>query len=168
MGQSLAHERCIALLDQIEIPDPFDIEQFADIVGQHRGRPVQLRPILNAEPPAYCVPKAEADVVCYDAGTGNFHRDHLVLHELGHLLFEHDPLAFWDGEAPELLPDLDIDVIRSRMFARATFDCPSEQEAELFATLVQESVWRRERVQRPRGVAAQLTRALGSQARRHA
>lgn len=168
MGQSLAGERCTALLNQIEIPDPFDIHRFADLVSQHRGRKVLLRAASTAEPAAYCVPKADVDVIYYDEGTGGFHRDHLVLHELGHLLLEHDPTAFWDGGADHLLPDLALDVIRARMFARATFDHPAEQEAELFATLVQDIVWRRDQVQQPRGVAARLTRALGSQARRHA
>lgn len=168
MEQGSARERCLALLAEVGIPEPFDIEKFAELVGERRGRPVVLQPMVGAQPPAYCVPKTDVDVVRYEAGTGAFHRDHLILHELAHLLLEHDPGRFWDSGAEVLLPDLDLDVVRSRMFARGSYDCPAEHEAELFATLVQQEVWRRERHRRPDGLAGRLTRALGSQARAHA
>lgn len=170
MGASSVRERCREALGRVEIPDPFDIEQFARQVAALRGRPVRLVP--HATPPGcsgLCYPAASQDVIYYDPSSGEFHRDHVVLHELGHLLLEHEPEQFWVGDAPSLLPDLEVDTVSAHMFGRTRCDDALEQEAETLATLVHEVVHRRASRRasghREDGVAARLRDALGSQGR---
>jgi hypothetical protein len=168
VGRNWLRERCLAALQQVEIPDPFDIQAFANQVSRHRGRPVRLVPKDDVQGPCGAwLPSHEGDYVFYEPNTGHFHRDHIVLHELGHLLMGHDAQSFWTDEAPTLLPDLDLKVIATHMLARSSHDDPVEQEAEMIATLVQERVRRRVRGGHQSGaeeLSKRLHVALGSQA----
>jgi hypothetical protein len=110
------------------------------------------------------------DIVCYAANTSPLHRQHIILHEIGHLVLDHaghritltedHPPALPDqtGTVPrrcpdlleQLLPHLDPSGIR-RLLHRSTYHVEDEHDAELFATLAGHRISRL--VERPDGAA---------------
>lgn len=68
---------------------------------------------------------ASVDYVFYEAQTTPLHREHIVLHELGHILFGHHSLEGeeTDGAAPVVL-------------GRTNYTTRQEQEAEMLASMI--------------------------------
>jgi hypothetical protein len=78
--------------------------------------------------------------VFFENATSPLHREHIILHELGHLLRDHAPTEVIDDRALRLLlPTLDLDVIR-RVMGRTSYSAVEEQEAEMIASLVLDRV----------------------------
>lgn len=136
--------RCESTLSAVTIPDPFDINAFAASVGQRRGRRLELLPKRTSIGPCgVWLALPDVDYVFYEPDTSTLHRDHIVLHELGHLLHEHVPTESMDDDLlRELFPGLGIDMLR-RVLARTTYNAVEEQEAEMIASLVSQQVHRR-------------------------
>jgi hypothetical protein len=65
------------------------------------------------------------DYVFYESQTTPLHREHIVLHELGHILFDHSSLVGEDsdGRAPVIL-------------GRTNYTTRQEQEAEMLASMI--------------------------------
>ena len=81
-----------ALLVDVAVPDPFDIELFCDRLALARQRPVVLAPFSANQPGMPCglwFGLPTADLIFYEQATTPVHRDHLVLHEIGHMLQNH-------------------------------------------------------------------------------
>jgi len=92
------------------------------------------------------------DYVFYEAETSQLHREHIILHELGHLLCEHQPTEVLDEEVvAQLLPDLNPAVVY-RVLGRTTYTAIEEQEAEMLASLVRGRVEHDLRTARKLGV----------------
>jgi hypothetical protein len=91
----------------------------------------------------------DTDYILYQLQTSKSHQDHIVLHELGHLLAGHhsdeedDDLLgeLYPDVAPEALraryPDLAPDAVR-RALRRSSYDTEQEVEAETVATIILE------------------------------
>jgi hypothetical protein len=131
--------RCRELLDQIGLPSPFDLTAFCQSVAARRGRPVHLISIASGLGPCgLWAASDEADYIFYEQETSSLHQQHIILHELGHLLFGHAaPKLSLNELAKLLLPNLQRDMVH-QVLARAGYSTEEEQEAELFATLVQQ------------------------------
>ena len=136
--------RCEATLRAVRIPDPFDVTELATVVSQRRGRPLRLLPKqTSAGPCGVWLALPDTDYVFYEPQTSALHRDHIVLHELGHLLREHEPNeSLDDGVLAELFPGLDAEVVK-RVLGRTSYSAVEEQEAEMIASLVSERVHQR-------------------------
>lgn len=140
---SRLRRRCERRLKDIAIPNPFDLHAFCTVVADHRGRPLALHPTPGLSAGAPCglwISVPSADYVFYDPGTSRLHAEHIVLHELGHMLGEHHtglnggPAA--DGGAlGRLVPDLDPRTVGT-MLGRASYTTAQEQEAEMLASLI--------------------------------
>lgn len=77
------------------------------------------------------------EVIFYQEETTRVHQDHIILHEIGHILANHQD----DGDISEDLPDLGPDFPRdltTRGFRRTCYTEDYEREAELVATIIQE------------------------------
>ncbi len=75
-------------------------------------------------------------MIVFQRETTAHHQDHIVLHELGHILADHPGPpggVVWEA----LLPGLGADAIR-RVLLRCSYGTEEEQEAELVATIVGE------------------------------
>lgn len=129
--------RCERLLEQVDTSEPFDPNAFRDAVAVRRGRPIRMVPHEHMVGPCgVLVSLRDADFVFYEAGTSPVHRDHIVAHELGHLLCDHVPKdQIGDDVLRALMPDLDPAMVR-RVLARTTYGDLEEQEAEMVASLV--------------------------------
>ena len=141
MNLKALRQRCERLLLDVDVPDPFDVHVFADSVSRRRGRPVRL--VAKTSPLGPCgvwVALPTIDWVFYEDGTSRLHRDHIIVHELAHLLAAHEPTdqlepGLLAGLLAGLLPDLDPSMVK-RVLSRSSYSAVEEQEAEMIATLV--------------------------------
>jgi hypothetical protein len=119
----------------IPIPDPFDLDAFCDQVAARRGRPLIRRPVPGLSAGAPCglwIGTDRADHVFYDPGTSPLHAEHIVLHELAHILSGHSGR---EGTLAGLFPDLDPDTV-TRVLGRVNYTSAQEREAEMMASLI--------------------------------
>lgn len=118
----------------VPVPDPFDLDTFVEAVARERGRPVHVEPIPPGEHRGgVCglwIATDQADWVFVEESTSPLHREHIVLHEVGHLLRGHSTSA---EDLVSLLPDIDPARVRA-VLARSRYDDAQEREAEEFAT----------------------------------
>ena len=77
------------------------------------------------------------DYIVFQAGTTRVHQDHIILHEVGHIMADHhsdeDHEQFWRTELPDLSPDM-----IHRALRRSSYEAHHEWEAELVATIIME------------------------------
>jgi hypothetical protein len=162
MDIKTVRRRCEASLQEVQIPLPFDVEAFRKEISRRRGRPLLLLP--KGTTAGLCgvwVALPEADYVFFEDNTSRVHREHIILHELGHLLSDHAATQPIDEQAlAELLPGIETTVAR-RVLGRSRYSAIEEMEAEMFASLVLERVSQPRQVTRsapPNGKAAVLSR----------
>lgn len=138
MVPSQIRQTCESVLQRLTLPDPFTVDAFCEGLACDRGRPVKLRPIPSdvEAPCGLWVSTGDADFVFHATATSPLHQEHIILHELGHMIFDH----IRGAEAGEdlrldLLPALDPDVV-GRVLARTSYSSVQEQEAETLADLI--------------------------------
>lgn len=137
--------RCMAIIRSLDIPDPWDLTEFLARLAYRRGRALLLMPPIVHSPGApcgMCVSAADADYIFVVEGTSRLHRDHIVLHETGHLLLGHQSGLDANELADLLMPDLTPALIL-RVIGRIAYDTVDEQEAEYFATALLHQAARR-------------------------
>lgn len=129
-------------LSGIEIPSPFDLQRFCTAVAERRGRPLLIEEVdgVNGADQELCgvwVELDTADCIFIEASTSPMHRDHIVLHEISHMLLRHSSV---NGMGPGvdlggLFTSIDPRTVRS-VLGRANFTSPQEREAEQLATKI--------------------------------
>jgi hypothetical protein len=126
------------VLREIGVPEPFDLDVFCASVARARGRQIELHE-LPPDVGGVCglyVSLSAVDHLFYAAGTSPRHRQHIVVHELMHLLFDHGGLRGLSADAlARLLPGLDPALVRAAL-GRGGYSDPEEREAETVASLV--------------------------------
>ncbi|TMU98588.1 hypothetical protein FGK60_13000 [Streptomyces sp. DASNCL29] len=163
-GPLKLRRRCQAVIDQFELPHALSVEGLCHHLAAQRARPLRLHP-LPAEAAAtgacglWLATDAE-DHIFYERRTVPLHQEHIVLHEIGHLLFNHRTVAVDGGTGWDiLLPDLDPRAVR-RLLGRTSYATEQEQEAELFASILGTRINEPHR-QRPGGILGRLEAAMG-------
>lgn len=146
--------RCEVILREVETPDPFEVDAFARAVSRRRGRRLRLIPKeTDLGPCGVWLALPDADYVFFEAGTSPLHREHIILHELGHLLSEHPARQVLNAATlSALLPHLDASMVR-RVLGRTSYSAVEEQEAEMIASLVLERAGRAPRPRRRSGLS---------------
>ncbi len=139
-GRQLRRMRaaCEALLDGLRVPEGGDIRQLCEHLGARRGRPIRLLPIELQCPHLYGLWLATdvADLIVYEAHTSKPHQEHIIAHELSHMICgHHSGGTMGDGTAGQLFPDINPDVVRG-MLRRSGYSDHDEQEAETMASLI--------------------------------
>jgi hypothetical protein len=145
-------KRCEARLRDLPLPVPFDARALCAQVARRRGRPIRLLPLAGLT--GVCglwIATDTTDLIFYEQVTTPPHQEHIILHELSHLLCDHYSAA---PDAATLLPSLDPEVVR-RVLGRAGYSTDEEREAELLASLI------RQRAGRGATLADRLRAALG-------
>jgi hypothetical protein len=136
---SRLRRRCERRIQNIPIPRPFDLSTFCAVVASHRGRPLSLQPMPGLTAGAPCglwISVPTADYVFYDPGTSRLHAEHIVLHELGHMLSGHTTgLDVSGGALARLVPDLDPSTVTT-ILGRVSYTTAQEREAEMLASLI--------------------------------
>lgn len=157
-------QQCEARLRDVDVPDPFDIRAFCSRLAERRGRPLHVLPLPEGagteDPCGMWLATEHDDWVFVEAGTSPMHREHIILHEVAHMICGHaDEVP--SGNVARLLPHLDAAML-TRVLGRTSYTTDEEREAELLASLI---LARAQRVQLPQepdtapDVAAVLNRA---------
>ncbi|MBU6529661.1 hypothetical protein HZS56_00755 [Streptomyces sp. A108] len=126
------------LLRSLDVQPPLSVPDLCAALSRRRGRPIELRAfsLQSGGPLGAWLEMAASDVIVFQKETTPHHQDHIVLHELGHILADHPGppgTDVWEA----LLPGLKADAIH-RALHRCSYDTKEEQEAELVATIVGE------------------------------
>jgi hypothetical protein len=141
-----AVEQVCKLKASLALPDPWDLNTFVAQVAETVGKPISVvaQPELAADgfPCGLVVERTGDIVIIYDSTSSGYHGDHIVLHEIAHLLLNHaDPgddghqHAGFVNAVEVLLPDCDPAGVL-RVLGRTDYDETEESQAELFASLV--------------------------------
>lgn len=107
-------------------------------VGRRRGRTIRLAPMELEEPLLHglWIALPDTDVIVYRTNTSGPHQEHIIAHELSHIICEHDFGALPGPAVPaSLLPDAGPDLVRGSL-QRSAYDDRAEQEAEMMASLI--------------------------------
>jgi len=152
MSLKSIRRQCESALEGVPVPNPFDINDFCRVISSRRGRALHLVPKqTRLGPCGVWLSLPDVDYVFYEPETSQLHREHIILHELGHLLCEHQPTEVIDEEVvAQLLPHLNPAVVQ-RVLGRTTYTAIEEQEAEMLASLVRGRVERELRTTRKLG-----------------
>jgi hypothetical protein len=139
--------QCRAVLRDLDIQPPLDVRQLCERIGEQRRKPIKLlpHPIPVPGPFGVWITTKDADYILFQEKTTPAHQDHIILHELGHMLAGHQG----DGQDDELLsgiyPELEPDAVRTALRrtaygteGRTAYDDTREREAELMATMILE------------------------------
>ncbi|MFI9388145.1 hypothetical protein [Kutzneria sp. NPDC052558] len=161
--------RCRELAESVPVPAPFRTDTFVAAVAEHRGRPIELMPAAAGAgaPCGLLMTTDRADYILYPADTTELHQQHILLHEVAHLLCGHTGSGEIDAAATKaLMPNLSPELVR-RVLGRTVYTRDEEQEAELLASLIAQRVARLPRTpsaQAPDEVV-QLDRLFGTRRR---
>lgn len=139
--------QCRRLLREFDMRPPLEVAELCRRVGAHRGLPIRLVEWPLAIPGATglsfeaVLAGTRSDVIVYQKEASRWHQNHIILHELGHILADGGED---DGEDPSSEADFAQIALRipfgdvRRRFRRTCYDCPNEREAELIATIIME------------------------------
>jgi Zn-dependent peptidase ImmA (M78 family) len=139
--------RCETLAEQIGGPAPCDESTLAALVERVaalRSRPIEIAPmsIDVSGPCGLWIATEGRDLIFYCADTSRAHQRHIVTHELGHVLADHEGMM----DVPPvdalatLFPDLSPALV-TRVLARTTVTDQEELEAEMFASVLLAKSW---------------------------
>lgn len=129
-------EQVQRLVREVGIPRPFILSTFLDQFAEWRGRRIELWPFDHI-PRGMCglwLGFPDHDVIAYSRATP-LHSEHIILHEVGHMLCNHKGTASVGDDLVRLLPNLNPALI-SKVLGRTSYSDIEEQEAELIATLI--------------------------------
>lgn len=130
-------------LRALDIQPPLDVTKLCLALSEKRGRHIELRPypMPMPGPLGLWVDTPAADLIVYQQHTTRLHQDHIILHEVGHIVANDEEGVTEDPDDPAegwwagMLPVLNAASIR-RVRKRCTYDSDEECEVELGATIV--------------------------------
>ncbi|MFF1272200.1 hypothetical protein ACFVZC_02030 [Streptomyces marokkonensis] len=139
MNERALRRRCRSILRELGITPPLRVPELCRLLGEHRGRPIRLIPYSLPVPGPYglWIAGSHADYVFHQKETSQAHQDHIVLHEVGHILADHRGDGDDDAVWQDLLPDLSAEAV-NRALRRTSYGEAREREAELVATIILE------------------------------
>lgn len=138
MSKKEIRRRCQALVAELDIPVPFNAYTLCARIAARRGRAIRLRAVAMAveSPCGIWLSTADCDYIFYEERTSRLHQEHIVAHEIGHMLCNHHATTIFQPEiARLLLPSLDPKLV-NRVLSRTRYPLAEEQEAEMIASLI--------------------------------
>lgn len=96
--QRRMRRRCLMIALSVPMPDPFDVSALCATLGRQRGRPIHLMPAaLTDGLSGLWISTEHADYLVFEQATSPVHQEHIILHELGHLLCRHEGITSSSG-----------------------------------------------------------------------
>lgn len=93
-----------------DLPEPWGIDEFARRVAGQRGRPIELIPRVMSHYASVAtglwIRRTDRDQIVYDNSGAVLHQDHIILHELAHMLCGHEGISL-----PAPTPDASCGVV---------------------------------------------------------
>ncbi|MCE7009789.1 ImmA/IrrE family metallo-endopeptidase [Kibdelosporangium philippinense] len=130
--------RCEQLAESLPIPQPFSAEAFVAALVEHRGRRIELVGMAAKRdtPCGMFVETPDADYIFYASNTTRLHQEHIIAHEIGHLLCGHKGTsALPEAVTALLMKNLSAKLI-SRVLGRTVYSEAEETEAEMLASVI--------------------------------
>lgn len=140
-------QRVDELLQHTGVPQPWDINEFVDRLERHRGRDIDLCAIswTTGGSSGAWQQHPDHDVIAYAANTSGFHQDHIILHEIGHMISRHrGRCVLSEDDAQRIAPDL-APAAFAHLLERSNAEA-EEHEAEMIASLIHQQVRERQQV----------------------
>lgn len=127
------------LLRELDIGAPLDVPLLCERLAQQRNRPIRLLPYPLPAPGAFglWIGTTTDDYVLYQRDTTPAHQEHIILHELGHIISGHSSDEDDDDLWEQILPDIPPDIVL-RALRREGYVAECEREAEMVATVIKE------------------------------
>lgn len=128
------------LVAGLDIPARADVNTLCDHLEDLRGRPISLielpMPTGPGKPCGLWVATDDEDYICYQQFTTQAHQQHIIRHELGHVMCGHQAAQVMPDEVIQLLmPTLSPELVRS-VLGRTSYTNEEEKAAELVASLM--------------------------------
>lgn len=152
MNREHSRRQCEALVATLDVPASFDLSEFCTLLGRRIDRSIVLlsHSMVIGGLCGTWMRTAKADYVFYEEDTSLLHQQHIVFHEVGHILRRHVP-------GQELSNDLARTIASGvgagdvfRVLGHDSYTDDDEFEAELIATLIQRRVGRQTILAAPR------------------
>ena len=139
MSDRRLRKKCRALLRELDVRPPLDVRELCERLARQRGRPIRLvaHPIKVPGPFGLWFMTDSMDVIFYQRETTRPHQDHIILHEIGHIIADH-PSDEGDDQAWDALDGKERPDGTTRALRRTCYDSSYEREAELIATFILE------------------------------
>jgi len=141
MGSQDLRRVCEQRVRELELPvsSPFRPEQWCEALAQRRGKPITIALISSGRDGYACgvwVATAAMDIILVEKAATPQHQDHIIAHELGHMVFDHYGVVEPSHALlSELLPNLNPTLVQ-RVLGRNAYTEREEQEAEVFASVL--------------------------------
>jgi len=123
----------------VTIPVPLSAEAFCRSVAEARGRPIKLVPWDTTGAVVPCglwISTENADYIVYEQAAPGILRQHIVLHELAHLLLGHEGAA--QLNVASQFQFLDSAMVERVLGRASAYDACEEREAEVLASMIGE------------------------------
>ncbi|MFD4737385.1 regulator component [Streptomyces virginiae] len=135
---------CEARVEALGLPHRFSTRDLRDAVAERRGRPIVLRPLstLGAmdAPCGIRLETRDADLLFYEEATSPLHQNHILAHEISHIICDHPGSLELDTETLHAL-GFDPTLVR-RMSGRTGYAGEDEREAEVMASVIRQLMYR--------------------------
>ncbi|MGO4647569.1 hypothetical protein AB4305_21765 [Nocardia sp. 2YAB30] len=129
----------------VPLPNPWNLTAYLAAVAAHRGRSISLHPVpttmladTGCGGGGLWVARKHDDIIVYDADATGRNADHMILHEIGHMLLGHGKDRERSGPLPPslavILPSISPQSIE-HVLGRSEFGTDREREAEVFADM---------------------------------
>ncbi|MFD7033587.1 ImmA/IrrE family metallo-endopeptidase [Streptomyces sp. NPDC059917] len=133
-------ERCEERVHSLglRLDENLTISELCDHLGELRQRPVRVAalPLPAAGPHGLWVSTEANDYIFVEERLVPIHQQQVILHEIGHVLCDHEASPIMSSDASRLLmPSLDPGLVR-RVMGREHSDAEAEVEAELVGSLI--------------------------------
>jgi len=138
MNLTQTRRRCLSQIKALELPTPVNVADICDRVAKLRGRPIRIlkRELQSDSPCGMLVATFDTDYLIVKDSASPAHQDLILLHELGHVLFDPAQSLPLDKDLLKVLvPQVDPATVTC-MLGRSRYVLESEQTAEVFATLL--------------------------------
>jgi len=129
-------------LRDLPIPRPWNLRDFISGLEEQRCRPIRVEPYPTEarlqHPCGMWIRRDDVDIIFYERSTSQYHRQQIILHEIGHIVLQHEPVsvkATGPVAMAQLMPDVNTAAM-VKALGRTTFDNEMENQAELFASLL--------------------------------
>ncbi|MGV9785858.1 regulator component [Streptomyces sp. NPDC003435] len=135
---------CEERVAALRLPHRFSTRDLCDAVAAERGRPIILRPLrtLGAidAPCGIRLETPDADLLFYEEGTSALHQNHILAHEVSHIICDHPGSLELDADAFHAI-GFNPTLVR-RMNGRTSYSTDDEREAEMMATVIRQHIYR--------------------------
>ncbi|QIS17150.1 ImmA/IrrE family metallo-endopeptidase [Nocardia terpenica] len=156
---SVLRKRCEEIARHLPIPRPFTAESFVAALAEYRGRRIELVGMVadRDTPCGLFVGTPDADYIFYASNTTVLHQEHIIAHEVGHIVCNHEGIdALTQSVASVLMKNLSSRLI-TRVLGRTVYSEAEEAEAEMLASVI---LIRAGRADPARGSDTELTGGL--------